>query len=101
MAGPVVLVVVRSTLAGSICTGSRGTRQPRGTQRERRRGTGRHLYFAHPGGLVRNNLLRHGVDSPVVLELLLCWNRVRCRPPLADEEVASVVESITRLHACD
>jgi hypothetical protein len=50
---------------------------------------------------VRNNLLRHGVDSPVVLELLLCWNRVRCRPPLADEEVASVVESITRLHACD
>ena len=56
---------------------------------------------------VRNNtiaslaghLLRHGVDVTVALELLLCWNRVKCRPPLPDEEVVQVVESIRRLHA--
>jgi hypothetical protein len=44
------------------------------------------------------HLLRHGVDATVALELLLCWNRVKCRPPLSDEEVARVVESIRRLH---
>lgn len=44
------------------------------------------------------HLLWHGVDQEVVLELLLCWNRIRCRPPLADEEVVRTVESITRLH---
>jgi Bifunctional DNA primase/polymerase, N-terminal/Primase C terminal 1 (PriCT-1) len=43
------------------------------------------------------HLLRHGVDPTVVMELLLSWNRVRCRPPLADEEVTAVVESITRI----
>jgi hypothetical protein len=47
------------------------------------------------------HLLRHGVDPVVVMELLLCWNRIRCRPPLADEEVAAVVESITRIHERD
>ena len=47
------------------------------------------------------HLFRHGLDSAIVLELLLCWNRVRCRPPLADEEVASVVTSIRRLHERD
>jgi hypothetical protein len=47
------------------------------------------------------HLLRHGVDGAVVMELLLCWNRVRCRPPLVDEEVVAVVESIGRLHARD
>jgi hypothetical protein len=47
------------------------------------------------------HLLRHRVDAPVVMEVLLCWNRVRCQPPLADEEVVSVVESITRRHARD
>jgi hypothetical protein len=47
------------------------------------------------------HLLRHGVDAAVVMELLLCWNRTRCRPPLADEEVAGVVTSITRLHVRD
>lgn len=45
------------------------------------------------------HLLRHGIDTAVVMELLLCWNRTRCRPPLADEEVAAVVTSISRLHA--
>lgn len=44
------------------------------------------------------HLLWHGVDPQVVLELLLAWNRVRCRPPLADAEVAAVVSSIARLH---
>ncbi len=44
------------------------------------------------------HLLWHGVDPPVVLELLHAFNRVRCRPPLPDDEVAQVVASITRLH---
>lgn len=44
------------------------------------------------------HLLWHGVDPQVALELLLAWNRVRCRPPLDDDEVARVVASITRLH---
>jgi hypothetical protein len=44
------------------------------------------------------HLLWHEVDPEVVMELLLCWNRVRCRPPLDDEEVARTVESVTRTH---
>lgn len=44
------------------------------------------------------HLLWRGVDPDVALELLLAWNRTRCRPPLADEEVARVVQSIARLH---
>jgi hypothetical protein len=44
------------------------------------------------------HLLWHGVDAEVVLELLMAWNRAQCDPPLQDEEVARVVESITRLH---
>jgi hypothetical protein len=44
------------------------------------------------------HLLWHGVDAEVVLELMLCWNRLRCRPPLDDDEVARVVASITHLH---
>jgi hypothetical protein len=47
------------------------------------------------------HLLRHGVDPAVAMELLLCWNRVRCHPPLPDDEVAAVVESITRIHERD
>ena len=45
------------------------------------------------------HMLWHGVDPAVVLELMLCWNAVRCRPPLAEEEVGRVVESIVRTHA--
>ena len=45
------------------------------------------------------HLLWRGVDPEVVLEMLLCWNRVRCRPPLADDEVAATVASIERTHA--
>ncbi len=44
------------------------------------------------------HLLWHGVDAAVALELLLAWNRMRCRPPLDDAEVAQVVQSIARLH---
>lgn len=47
------------------------------------------------------HLLWHGVDPEVALELLLAWNRMRCRPPLDDAEVAQVVASITRLHEAD
>lgn len=44
------------------------------------------------------HLLRQGVDPKVALDLLLAWNRVHCRPPLADDEVAQVVDSIAQLH---
>lgn len=44
------------------------------------------------------HLLWHGVDPEVALELMLAWNRLRCRPPLDDAEVAGVVRSIVRLH---
>lgn len=44
------------------------------------------------------HLLWHGVDPDVALELLLCWNRHRCRPPLPEEEVIRTADSITRLH---
>ncbi len=44
------------------------------------------------------HLLWHGLDSDVALELMLCWNRVRCRPPLDDAEVAHTVQSIARVH---
>ncbi len=66
----------------------------------------RHLVRAGIGEGERNNtvasltghLLWHGVDPEVALQLMLCWNRVRCRPPLSDEEVARTVESIRRTH---
>ncbi len=44
------------------------------------------------------HLLWHGVDPDVILELMLAWNRVRCRPPLSDEEVIRTVRSIERTH---
>jgi len=49
------------------------------------------------------HLLWHGVDPDVALELMLGWNRIRCRPPLDDEEVMRTVRSIERTHAkgCD
>lgn len=42
------------------------------------------------------HLLARGLEADVVLELLLCWNGQRCRPPLPDEEVAATVGSIAR-----
>lgn len=47
------------------------------------------------------HLLWRGVDPAVVLELMLGWNRLRCRPPLPDDEVARTVESIVRMHERD
>jgi len=44
------------------------------------------------------HLLWREVDSEVVLELLLAWNRMRCRPPLEDAEVSRIVSNIVRLH---
>ncbi len=44
------------------------------------------------------HLLWHGIDADVATELLLSWNRERCRPPLADDEVVHTVDSIARLH---
>jgi len=45
------------------------------------------------------HLLWHGVDPEIVLDLMLTWNQARCRPPLPDDEVSRVVQSIARLHA--
>lgn len=45
------------------------------------------------------HLLWHEVDPDVVMELMLAWNRTRCRPPLDDEEVIRTVRSIERTHA--
>jgi hypothetical protein len=45
------------------------------------------------------HLLWHEVDPAIVLELMLCWNAYRCRPPLPEDEVERVVESIRRTHA--
>lgn len=47
------------------------------------------------------HLLWCGVDPEVIKELLLCWNRVRARPPLDDEEVLRTIESIRRTHERD
>ncbi len=44
------------------------------------------------------HLFWRGVDRVVVTELLLCWNRQRCDPPLGDDEVIRTVESIERTH---
>jgi Bifunctional DNA primase/polymerase, N-terminal/Primase C terminal 1 (PriCT-1) len=40
------------------------------------------------------HLLRRFVDPQVSLELVRTWNAVRCRPPLPDDEVTSIVNSI-------
>jgi hypothetical protein len=44
------------------------------------------------------HLLWHEVDPEIVLELMLGWNRLRCHPPLDDDEVAQVVRNIAHLH---
>lgn len=45
------------------------------------------------------HLLQRQVDEEVAMELMLAWNRMRCRPPLDDDEVIRTVESIARTHA--
>jgi hypothetical protein len=39
-------------------------------------------------------LLRRYVDPHTALDFLLCWNALRCRPPLPDEDVTRIVNSI-------
>lgn len=45
------------------------------------------------------HLLRHYIDPYVTLDLLLAWNRQRCRPPLPDEEVVTTINSVAKLEA--
>lgn len=40
------------------------------------------------------HLLGQGVDPKVALELLLCWNAIRCQPPLAPDRVIRNIESM-------
>ena len=54
--------------------------------------------MATDGAALAQHLRWHGVDPRATLELSLCWNRVRCRPPLDDAAVVGVVGSITNLH---
>jgi putative DNA primase/helicase len=42
------------------------------------------------------HLLRNRVDPFAVLDLMLCWNRAHCNPPLDDDEVSATVRSIAR-----
>jgi hypothetical protein len=42
------------------------------------------------------HLLRRNVDSRMVLELAICWNAQRCRPPLDDDEIVKTVASVCR-----
>ena len=44
------------------------------------------------------HLLWHRVDPEVTRELLRAWNEARCRPPLDDAEVETVVQNILRAH---
>jgi hypothetical protein len=44
------------------------------------------------------HLLWRGVDVDVIIELLLCWNRIHCRPPLPDDEVVRTIRSVSRTH---
>lgn len=42
------------------------------------------------------HLLRNRIDPWVTIELLQAWNRTRCEPPLADDEIMKTVRSIAR-----
>jgi hypothetical protein len=41
-------------------------------------------------------LLRRRVDPNVVLEIMLAWNASRCRPPLGEDEVTTIINSICK-----
>lgn len=43
-------------------------------------------------------LLYQNVDPFVILDLCLCWNETRCRPPLPDDEVVETVNSVASTH---
>jgi hypothetical protein len=40
------------------------------------------------------HLLRRFIDPHVVHDLMQCWNATRCRPPLPEEEITTIVGSI-------
>jgi putative DNA primase/helicase len=40
------------------------------------------------------HLLRRELDPYVALDLIRCWNAVRCRPPLGEAEIRNTVKSI-------
>jgi hypothetical protein len=40
------------------------------------------------------HFLRRYVDPVVTLEMMMVWNAVRCRPPLGEDEVETIVNSI-------
>jgi hypothetical protein len=40
------------------------------------------------------HFLRRYVDPVVTLEMMTVWNAVRCKPPLSDDEVQDIVNSI-------
>jgi putative DNA primase/helicase len=40
------------------------------------------------------HLLRRDIDARVTLDLVRCWNQTRCRPPLSEDELSSIVRSI-------
>ena len=44
------------------------------------------------------HLFWRGVDPDVIRQLLLCWNRVRAKPPLEDAEVIRTIDSIQKTH---
>ena len=76
-----------------------GPRQPRFRQDGRARNA-RRLESFHPHAPISHwcQLVRHGVcegerNNTIVS---LAGNHIRCRPPLLDEEVAAVVQSIAR-----
>ena len=50
-----------------------------------------------------DHMLGQGLEPAVVRELLLAWNRMACRPPLDDDEVARVLASSLRCRqrGCD
>lgn len=48
----------------------------------------------HTLARLAGHLLRRRVDAFVALELVACWNRERCRPPLSADEVARTVDSV-------
>jgi len=45
------------------------------------------------------HLFRNYIDPWIVLDMLLSWNKSKCRPPLDDGEVALIVDSVAKLEA--
>ncbi len=55
----------------------------------------RHRMIAALAGYI----IDRGVDLEVGVELLMGWNRLRCRPPLGPEEVLRIAESVADVHS--